>query len=144
LAGTAGIGLAPQEVQPAQREKGTDMNRYTAVGRLTRAPRLRKAGESDRDVCELRIAIDNGPDRGPTYIDVATFDAQARACAEHLTAGRQVAIDGRLIYREWQAEDGSRRSRHSVIARVEFLSGRRRPSPMKDAAVGPDDEDIPF
>lgn len=121
------------------------MNRYTAIGRLTRAPELRKAGDSHRDVCELRIAIDNGPDRDPTYIDVATFDAHARACAEHLTTGRQVAIDGQLIYREWRAEDGSRRSKYSVIARVGFLGGgQRRPSPMKDAAVGPDDEDIPF
>ena len=119
------------------------MNRYTAVGRITRDPELRKAGE--RDVCELRVAIDNGPRHQPTFVDVATFDAQARACAKHLRTGRQVEIDGRLVYRQWVAEDGSKRSKHSVIGWVGFLgSGPRRPSPMEGAAVGPDDDRISF
>lgn len=121
------------------------MNRYTAVGRLTRNPDLRKAGDSDRDVCELRLAIDNGPDRGTTYIDVVAFDAQARACATHLASGRQVAIDGRLLYREWTADDGSKRSKHSVVGRVEFLgSSTARSNAIEGAAVGADDDRIPF
>ena len=64
--------------------------------------------------------------RDPPYVDVSTFDRQAAACAEYLTKGRQVAVSGRLVYREWTADDDSKRSKHSVIGRVEFLGGSRR------------------
>ena len=132
------------------------MNQVNLIGRLTRDPELRSLGDSDRDVCELRIAVDNGKsregvDRDPTYVDVATFDAAARACVGHLTKGRQVAVSGRLVYREWEADDGSKRSKHSVLGRVEFLgsapsangSGETE-SKSPPAAVGAADEDIPF
>lgn len=133
------------------------MNHVSLIGRLTRDPELRKLGDSERAVCELRIAVDNGrsragEDRDATFIDVSTFDRQAEACAEHLSKGRQVAVDGRLVYREWQAEDGSKRSKHQVIGRVEFLGSRpssngegQQPQPQAPpAAVGAADEEIPF
>jgi len=40
-----------------------------------------------------------------------------------------VAVEGRLVYREWEAEDGSKRSRHSVVGRVEFLDRKRESEP---------------
>ena len=133
------------------------MNHVSMIGRLTRDPELKKLGDSDRDVCELRLAVDNGKsregeDRDATFIDVSTFDRQAEACAEHLSKGRQVAVEGRLVYREWQAEDGSKRSKHQVIGRVEFLGsspssngqGQQRRPHAAPAAVGAADEDIAF
>ena len=107
---------------------------------------------SDRAVCELRIAVDNGKsrdgyDRDPTFVDVATFDAAgARPAPSTSAKGRQVAVSGRLVYREWEAEDGSKRSKHSVIGRVEFLGSRNGAANSKPEphAVGGDDPDIPF
>jgi single-strand DNA-binding protein len=121
------------------------MNTVSLTGNLTRDPELRMAGEQQRPVCELRLAVDNGPDRDPTYVDVSTFDAQAQACARYLAKGRPVAVSGRLIYREWKAEDGSPHSKHSVIGRVEFLGKRPEgePSEAQPEAKGSDD-DIPF
>ncbi|MGH2986238.1 MAG: single-stranded DNA-binding protein [Solirubrobacterales bacterium] len=130
------------------------MNAINLIGRLTRDPELRSMPDN-RSVCELRLAVDNGVDsqgekRDPLYIDVSTFDRQADACAEHLSKGRQVAVSGRLVYREWEAEDGSKRSKHSVIGRVEFLSKPRSSSAdngsdaeSEPVGVGAD-EDIPF
>ena len=121
------------------------MNNVNLIGRLTRDPELRKMGDSDRDVSDLRIAVDNGPGRDATYVDVSTFDAQARAVAKHLAKGRQVGVTGRLVYREWQAEDGGKRSRHSVIGRVEFLGSRNgAPSSAESADDSGSDDDIPF
>ena len=46
---------------------------------------------------------------------------------EFLFKGRQVAVSGRLRYREWEAKGGGRRSEHTIAAdRVEFLSGGKR------------------
>jgi len=131
------------------------MNNVSLIGRLTRDPELRGMPEG-RSVCDLRVAVDNGKGkngehRDPTYVDVSVFDGAATACAEHLRKGRRVGVSGRLLYREWEAEDGSRRSRHSVIGRVEFLDApsangqaAETESQAKPAAVGAADEEIAF
>jgi single-strand DNA-binding protein len=118
------------------------MNNVSLIGRLTRDPELKEIG-GGRSVCELRLAVDN-PGRGgekgePTYVDVSTFGGQAEACAAHLAKGRQVAVNGRLVFREWTARDGQKRSAHSVRGRVEFLGsssdveGVSRPEPEEMA-----------
>jgi single-strand DNA-binding protein len=123
------------------------MNRYTAVANLTRDPELRQLPDG-RSVCDLRVAVNNGRDQAPTYIDVATFDKAADACAEYLSKGRQVSIDGRLVLDEWEAEDGSKRSKHKVIGRVGFLGNPNgngsKPQAEAGSGEGTTDEDIPF
>jgi len=103
------------------------MNMINLVGRLARDPMLKEIG-GGRSVCELRLAIENpgrGGERGePTYVDVSTLGAQAEACARYLVKGRQVAVSGRLVFREWTERDGSKRSAHSVRGRVEFLGSK--------------------
>jgi single-strand DNA-binding protein len=115
------------------------MNRVTITGRLTRDPEL-----SDRDgtpICDLRIA-ENARNGEPTYVDVAVFRRQAEACAQHLRKGRLVGVTGRLRYSEWQAADGSKRSKHSIVAeRVEFLDRREeKNSPPSDRVQAQRDE----
>ena len=126
------------------------MNHVALIGRLTRDPELRNLGESDRKVCDLRIAVNDGPsDRPPTYVDVSTFDKQAEACATYLAKGRQVAVDGRLTYREWVGPDGSKRSKNSVIGRVQFLGSSgdgSSPEGEQPVSAVPDEDEveIPF
>ncbi len=109
------------------------MNYVSLIGRLTRDPEIRELS-GGKSVCQLRIAVDNpgrGGERGePTYVDVATFGAQASACANHLAKGRQVAVSGRLVFREWTGRDGSKRSAYSVRGKVDFLG------PKSDASSG--------
>ena len=126
------------------------MNTVNLIGRLTRDPQLRTL-PSNQSVCEMRIAVDNGQnregeDREPTFVDVSTFGPQADACAKYLARGRQVAVEGRLVYREWQAEDGSKRSKHSVLGRVDFLGAPKDAAngAAPPAAVGAASDDIPF
>jgi single-strand DNA-binding protein len=73
----------------------------------------------------------------PNYFDVTVWGAQAESCATYLQKGRPVAIDGRLEWREWEAQDGSgKRQAISIVAeRVQFLGTR-------DAAEG-DDRAVP-
>jgi single-strand DNA-binding protein len=94
------------------------VNQVTLVGNLTTDPVLKQL-EDDRNVCQLRLAVNDQKDK-PMFIDVATFGAQADACAKYLTKGRAVAVTGRLVYREWEADDGTRRSKHHIIGRVQF------------------------
>jgi single-strand DNA-binding protein len=98
------------------------MNSVNLIGRLTRDPEQR-ATASGTDVCGMRIAIDRQAE-GADYVDVTAFGKLAEVCAQYLEKGRQVGLTGRLHYSEWEAEDGSKRSRHEVIAQsVQFLAG---------------------
>ena len=95
------------------------VNSVTLVGNLTADPVLKQIDEK-RTVCDMRIAVNDQKDQPPMFIDVAAFGSQAEACARYLTKGRAIAVTGRLIYREWLADDGTRRSKHSVQGRVQF------------------------
>ena len=52
--------------------------------------------------------------------------AQGENCAQYLSKGRPVAVDGRLEWREWEAQDGAKRQAVEVVAEdVQFLGGRQ-------------------
>lgn len=112
------------------------VNSITLVGRLTADPVLKQLDEQ-RKVCDLRLAVNDQKNQPPLFIDVATFGASAEACAKYLAKGRQIAVTGRLIYREWEADDSTRRSKHAVIGRVQFGG---RPDNGDDPQDTDDDE----
>jgi len=108
-----------------------NINRVTIVGNLTRDPELRHTG-SGTAVCSLRVAVNSQrkDESGqwvdkPNYFDVTVWDKQGENCAQYLAKGRPVAIDGRLDWREWDAQDGSKRQSVEIIAdNVQFLGSR--------------------
>jgi single-strand DNA-binding protein len=110
----------------------TNINRVVITGNLTRDPELRSL-QSGNSVCSLRIATntrrkDNTTGEWgdkPNYFSVTVWGAQGENCARFLSKGRPVCIDGRLEWREWQAQDGSKRESVEIIAdAVQFLGGR--------------------
>jgi single-strand DNA-binding protein len=133
LVGLAALGLSvrsracafrSRNIKPlsqggAMSTSAPNINSITLVGNLTSDPVLRSLPDG-RSVCDIRLAVNDQREQPPLYIDVATFGASAEACAQYLTKGRAVAVTGRLVYREWEAEDGSKRSKHQVIGRVRF------------------------
>ena len=83
-------------------------------------------------VCSLRLAVNsrrkdesgNWADK-PNYFDITVWGAQGENCAQYLSKGRPVGVDGRLEWREWEAQDGSKRQAVEVIAdTVQFLGSR--------------------
>jgi single-strand DNA-binding protein len=108
------------------------MNRVNLTAYLTRDPE-RVEPESGAPFCELRIGVERaGRGERDGYWAVRVYDPYARPCLEHLANGRQVAIDGRLEFQEWEPQDGGYASRTVIVADrgVEFLprAGRRNGS----------------
>ena len=108
-----------------------DLNRVTLVGRLTRDPELRHTGGGD-PICAIRLAVSsrsrmddgNWGDKS-NYFDVTVFGRQAETASTYLAKGRRIGVDGRLSWREWQAQDGTKRQSVEVIANdVFFLDSR--------------------
>jgi single-strand DNA-binding protein len=109
-----------------------NINRVVLVGNLTKDPELRHTG-GGTPVCSLRIAVNTRrkDESGqwadkPNYFSVSVFGNQAESCAQYLSKGRPVAIDGRLEWREWEAKDGGgKREAVEVVAdSVQFLGSR--------------------
>jgi single-strand DNA-binding protein len=115
------------------------MNRWTGTGHLTKDPKFLET-ESGTAICTLRIAVKRAGKQGDDgYFDVKCFDAQANACAQYLKAGREIAVDGRLLFDEFQTQDGSYASRIYIVAeRVEFLATRKPSNGQASDEASPD------
>jgi single-strand DNA-binding protein len=116
------------------------MNRWTGTGHLTKDPKLLET-DGGTAICTLRVAVRRAGKQGKDgYFDVKCFDGQAHACADYLKAGREIAIDGRLHFEEFQSEDRGYASRVYVIAeRVEFLNSRNRSTGQADVEPSPEE-----
>lgn len=107
------------------------VNRVVVVGNLTRDPELRHT-PSGMAVCSLRIAVNSRQKQAdgqwgekPNYFSVTVWGQQGENCAQYLSKGRPVAVDGRLDWREYQAQDGTKREAIEIVAdSVQFLGGR--------------------
>src|SRR6476469_4742677 len=108
-----------------------NINRVVLVGNLTKDPELRHT-PSGTAVCKLRLAVNtrqkdqsgNWGDK-PNYFDVTVWGNQAESCSQYLSKGRPVGVDGRLDWREWDAQDGTKRQAVEIIAEsVQFPGGR--------------------
>jgi len=109
-----------------------NINRVVLVGNLTKDPELRHT-QSGTAVCKLRLAVNTRrkDETGqwtdkPNYFDVTVWGNQGESCAQYLAKGRPVAVDGRLDWREWDAQDGTKRQAVEIIAdSVQFLGSRQ-------------------
>ena len=107
-----------------------NINSVVLVGNLTRDPELRHT-PSGTAVTTLRIAVNDRVKRGEEwtdaayYFDVTVWGRTAENCAQYLAKGRPVGVQGKLTWREWDAQDGSKRQSVEVVAdNVQFLGSR--------------------
>jgi single-strand DNA-binding protein len=142
----------------------TSFNKVILIGNLTRDPEMRYTPNGTA-VTTLALAVNRRYRQGDenreetTYVDIVVFGRQAETCSQYLAKGSGVVVDGRLSQRRWEADDGTKRSKHEVVANeVRFMprregaamaSGESRPSGGAPGAanVGPPDftdDDIPF
>src|SRR5438046_4278581 len=122
--------LGPPDFEGARNM--ANINRVVLVGNLTKDPELRHT-PSGTAVCSLRLAVNTRRKDGatgewtekPNYFDITVWGNQGESCAQYLSKGRPVAVDGRLEWREWDAQDGTKRQAVEIIAdSVQFLGSR--------------------
>ena len=100
------------------------MNMVVLIGNLATDVDIRTVGE--KSVANFLLAVDRpAKDGDADFVRVSTWERQAELCAEYLSKGRRVAVDGYLRTRSWEEEGKRRRDVEVVARRVEFLSGPR-------------------
>jgi len=98
------------------------MNSVHIIGRLTSDPEV---SSNEKAPVKFGVAVDRVGSEDTDFFDVAAWGKLGEAVAQHMTKGRQVAVQGRLRQERWDNGDGERRSRIQIIAdQVDFLGTR--------------------
>ena len=104
------------------------LNKVMLIGRLGQDPRLAYTA-SGMPVVNFSMATDEGyTDRDGNKVErtewhrIVVFNKQAEFCANYLTKGRLVFVEGRLQTRKWQDQQGQDRYTTEIVAsRVQAL-----------------------
>jgi len=147
------------------------VNKAILVGNLGRDPELRQT-PSGQNVCNFTLATtESWTDRNGELVErtewhrIVAWGKTGELCAQYLSKGRTVYVEGRIQTREWEDKDGNKRYTTEINAQnVNFIGprdsgsggggggdygssrsggGQGSNAPSGDIAPPPDD-DIPF
>lgn len=136
-------------------------NRIELMGNLTKDPEVRYT-QNETPVANFGIAVNRirSKNEAVDFFDVAAWRELGTNLAHYKGKGDLVLIEGRMEHQTWQAQDGSNRSRHVVVAEdIQYLpsgngngsgngaSGGSRQGPVDNSAEFDEGEmadDIPF
>ena len=115
------------------------MNKVILIGRLTKDPELRTIA-SGNATTSFTIAVNrnftnqNG-EREADFINCVAWRKQAENVAKYCTKGSQVAVEGRIQPRSYDAQDGTKRYVTEVVAdNVTFLGSRASGSQISESS----------
>src|SRR4028118_2368117 len=141
-------------------------NRVVLAGNLTRDPELRFTNNGI-PVCQFGIAVNRVRSKSEEvdFFDITAWRELGETIANYKKKGDPILVEGKLQYRTWEAQDGSKRSKVDEVAdTVQFLGrggdaeggatsgggegrgrGGNRQSPRNDVDLNEEDfDDIPF
>jgi single-strand DNA-binding protein len=101
-------------------------NRVILAGNLTRDPELRFTNDGI-PVCGFGLAVNRVRSKNEEvdFFDISAWRELGETIANYKKKGDPILLEGRLQYRTWEAQDGSKRSKVDVVAdNVQFLGGR--------------------
>ncbi|MDR1910939.1 MAG: single-stranded DNA-binding protein [Helicobacteraceae bacterium] len=109
------------------------LNKVLLIGNLTRDVEIRYSQGSGVAIAKFGLAVNrrwkdknSGEDREETmFIDVNVFGRSAEIANQYLSKGRQVLIEGRLVFEQWTDQNGQKRSKHTISAEnLQFIGSR--------------------
>jgi single-strand DNA-binding protein len=135
------------------------LNKTTIIGYLGRDPET-NGGQNGNSVTRFTVGVterwrdrDNIDQEHTEWFRVVTFNGLSESCAQFLSKGRRVYVEGRLRTRSFTNRRGEEQTGTELLAvSVMFLDGPRRaeqdaddrPRPDKSAAAEDETDDVPF
>jgi single-strand DNA-binding protein len=113
-------------------------NRVILAGNLTRDPELRFTNDGV-PVCSFGLAVNRVRSRSEDvdFFDISAWRELGETIANYKKKGDPILVEGRLQYRTWEAQDGSKRSKVDVVAdNIQFLGRPGDPQEAGAAASG--------
>ena len=108
----------------------SNFNKILLMGNLTRDPQLSYL-PSQTAVVEFGLAVNRrwkskeGENKDETcFVDCRMFGRRAEVINKYCKKGNPLFIEGRLTFDSWQAQDGTKRSKHRItVENFEFIGG---------------------
>jgi single-strand DNA-binding protein len=106
------------------------INKVTLIGRLGRDPEL-KYTASGTAYCRFSMATDDSwTDKGSgerkektEWHNIVAWERLAEICGQYLAKGRMVYIEGQIQSRQWEDQDGKKRTSFEIRARDMVMLG---------------------
>ena len=86
-----------------------DLNSFTCTARLVENPELRYTPQG-KAVCNMRLAINGVKKDDTTWLGAVAWERTAETANQYLQKGDKVGLSGRLQTRQWETQDGQKRS----------------------------------
>ncbi|WP_303871023.1 single-stranded DNA-binding protein [Fannyhessea vaginae] len=110
-----------------------NINTVVIAGRTTKDPEI-KVTPSGTAVLSLSLAVNDTKKNAQgewedvvDFFDCKVFGKRAESLAQYIPKGSKLTINGRLHQDRWQAQDGTNRSRVSIIVQDIELPPRSQP-----------------
>jgi single-strand DNA-binding protein len=108
------------------------VNKVILIGNLGRDPELRYT-QSGQAVANFTLATtetwnkrEGGREERTEWHRIVAWGRTAELCAQYLSKGRTVYVEGRLQTREWENREGQKQKTTEIVAlSVQFLGGPR-------------------
>lgn len=139
------------------------MNKVILMGRLTRNPEVRYSqGAEPKAIARYSLAVNRRfkrqGEQDADFIPCVAFGKQGEFAEKYLSKGRLIAVSGRLQVRNWDDNNGNKRTTIEVVVEEQYFAeskksnaenGRKRENdgivegfyPIDDSV---EDDDLPF
>ena len=114
-------------------------NKVIVGGNLAKDPELRHT-QSGKSVTNLIVAVNDYYTQDVYYFKVVVWGKNAENCAEYLSKGRGVLVEGKLQRRKYEYQGEDRYTTEIIANNVQFLPGSSNNSNRKASNNG----EVPF
>ncbi|MBI4457566.1 single-stranded DNA-binding protein [Candidatus Uhrbacteria bacterium] len=111
-----------------------NLNRAMIIGNVTRDPEVRTT-PGGQNVANFGVATNHAwtdasgqKQEKAEFHNVVAWGKLADICGQYLGKGRKVYVEGRLQTREWEAQDGTKRSRTEIVCENMIMLDRAQGS----------------
>jgi len=125
------------------------MNRVILIGRLTREPEIRYAG--DTLVAHMTLAVDRRFQDATDFINCTAFKKTAAFVEKYLNRGTKVAVEGRWQTGSYEKNGKTYYTNECIIENVEFAESKKASEQNAETTndgfnpvEGATDEQLPF
>jgi single-strand DNA-binding protein len=111
-----------------------NLNKIQIIGNICRPPESRVT-QSGLQACSFPVAVNEGTgDKKTTaFFDVTAFGKTAELCAQYLSKGQEVYVEGKIKLDEYTAKDGTQRAKLSVAANAVQFGARPQERSQQEA-----------
>ncbi len=119
----------------------SSLNKAMLIGNLTRDPEMRKT-TGGQSVTTFSMATNRAyTDKAgikkeeADFHNVVAWGRLAEICAQYLTKGKKVYVDGRIQTRDWEGQDGVKKYRTEIVIENMIMLGGPGGSTSKSTPI---------